>query len=134
MVAKVLFSLYALPALFRASIRICLLRGHDFAVLVDRLRNVPGFARPFAVNPRFHIGLVCRLARWLPPYDMGLCLKRSLLLLDLLGRCGLRPTLHLGVDPSGSKGDLAHAWLTVESAGVGQIETPSNGYPDVFVL
>lgn len=134
MLAKVLFSLYAASALCRASIRVCLLRRHDFAVLVDRLRDVPGFALPLAVNPRFHIGLVCRLARWLPPYDLGLCLKRSLRLLDLLGRCGLSPILHLGVDPSRSRGGLAHAWVTVELAGDGRITTPSNGYPEVFVL
>jgi hypothetical protein len=39
-------------------------------------------------------------------------MKRSLLLLDLWSRCGLRPRLHLGLRGGGYPGRRGHAWLT----------------------
>jgi hypothetical protein len=69
--------------------------------------------------------LAARLSPWVerfgaavPPADFGPCLKRSLLWLDLLARCGIPAQLHCGVR-RGDRGVSAavveaHAWVTVE--------------------
>ena len=61
-----------------------------------------------AADPVALARAVGRLAPVLPPWGMGLCLKRALLLVHLWARCGLEPRLHLGVfaDRRG------HAWVT----------------------
>ena len=54
--------------------------------------------------------LVNRMLPFLPPRRMRPCLKRALLLMDLLSRCGLDPRFHLGVTVEGDRRS-AHAWV-----------------------
>lgn len=85
-----------------------------FDELVRRLRVGAAFSGGTAA-PLLHLRVVSRLFRFLPPRRMGPCMKRSLLLLRLWSRCGLEPTLHLGVARGGERGFRAHAWLTAET-------------------
>lgn len=65
--------------------------------LVRRLREGRPPVHPLA-DPRLYPPVVDRLLRWLPPHRrLGRCVKRSLLLLHLWSRCGLRPVFHYGV-------------------------------------
>ena len=52
-----------------------------------------------------------RLLPWLPPWRMGRCIKRSLILLYLWSRCGIPVRLHIGIHPS--QPYRGHVWLSV---------------------
>ncbi len=80
-------------------------------------------------DPHLIVAIVDRALRFLPPHRMGRCLKRSLLLLDLLSRCGLEPEFHLGL---GFDGDirLCHAWITVE--GHPDLSADGRGYREIL--
>ena len=81
-------------------------------------------------DPAGCLRLVNRLLRILPPHDLGPCIKRSLLLLDLWSRCGLAPRLHLGVRRSVDRREC-HAWVTV--AGRPDLSAGEPGYTEAFV-
>jgi Transglutaminase-like superfamily len=104
-----------------------------FDQTVDRLRRGRRFSSRLA-DPAVHVRVVNRMLPFLPPRRMGVCLKRSLLLLHLWSRCGLAPQLHLGFrEPSGS-GIQSHAWLTARhSGGVVAAGDPS-GFNEAFVF
>jgi hypothetical protein len=87
--------------------------------LPPRLRDPDGYYR-----------LVIRLMRWLPPYDLGPCIKRSLLLLDLWSRCGLEPRFHLGMRNKDEQRH-GHAWITVD--GRPDLSTGEMDYTEAFV-
>ena len=70
----------------------------------------------------------------LPPWRMGRCLKRSLLLLALWSRCGLAVKLHLGFRPSSGGPLEGHAWITCEGFEVPEPLCSSNGHAEAFVL
>ncbi len=86
-----------------------------FDRLIEELRKGKPFTGALA-DPGLHLRVVFRLSPLLPPWPMGGCMKRSLLLLHLWSRCGLAPSLHLGLPPLG-EGLLGHAWLTAERDG-----------------
>lgn len=122
------FALVAWPLVVRAALRA---RRHvgrlPLDEAVERLRSVPPLPS-WLRRPRPLAALSDRLLPFLPPYGYGPCYRRSLLLLDLWGRCGLEPTLHLGVQPGqgasltapASEREL-HAWVTA-----GTLSTPSD--------
>src|SRR6185436_476137 len=83
--------------------------------LAARLRSTPRFALPLLAHPEWLLAALDRLLPLLPPRGYGRCLKRSLLLLDLWSRCGLRPRLHLAAPTARAGGEReGHAWVTVE--------------------
>ncbi len=149
-IAKATFFLLALPAVARAATRLAWLeRRLPLEELVARLRATRPFAIAALVRPEWLLASVDRLLFLLPPWRYGRCLKRSLLLLDLWSRCGLRPRLHLGVRRDGEPGrHQGHAWVTVDGAvapppleevpaiaiDVLAPATSSQGYPEAFVL
>jgi hypothetical protein len=93
---------------------------------VERLRTtrqLPQYLR----RPQDLELVVFRLSRWLPPRGLRACLKRSLLLLDVWSRCGLRPELHLGVSGDGQSRS-GHAWVTADSIDSGDM----GRYHDAF--
>lgn len=132
--AKAAFVLLALPAVARAAWRLWTLeRRLDLETLVARLRDVPPFALPALRRPGWLLAVTDRVLPVLPPRRYGRCLKRSLLLLDLWSRCGLRPRLHLGVRRAGEAAHEGHAWVTTEPlAGEAPVATASLGYPEAF--
>ena len=134
---RLLFLLAALPAVARASWRVSRLAGRlELDELVVRLRTVPPFRRSWLRRPWWLLATLDRLLPWLPPRRYGLCLRRSLLLLDLWGRCGLAPRLHLGVRRAGEGAHEGHAWITAGAAAAGG-ELPctsAQGYPEALAL
>jgi len=82
-------------------------RNFPFDQLVRELRGARRLPTP-AADPAALARVVGRLAPVLPPWGMGLCFKRSLLLVHLWARCGLDPRLHLGI----LAGRRGHAWVT----------------------
>ncbi len=115
--SKTLASLRSLPAIARAAVRVSFYqKGRDLAELVADLRSTP---RSDSCDPRVSLAVLERLLPLLPPYGVGRCVKRSLLLLDLWSRAGLRPSFHLGLrEAAGKRG--GHAWITT---GDGAFET-----------
>ena len=149
-IAKAAFFLLALPAVARAAARLAWLeRRLPLEELVAQLRATRPFAIAALARPEWLLATVDRLLVLLPPWRYGRCLKRSLLLLDLWSRCGLRPRLHLGVRRDGEqRRHEGHAWVTVDGAVVSARAegapttaidvlapaTSSQGYPEAFVL
>ena len=97
--------------------------------LVETLRTTrelpPRLRRPEAFQ-----GIVNRRYRWLPPYDLRACLKRSYLLLDLWSRCGLEPQFHIGLRKIDGEPD-GHAWVSADGLDGGEMS--SEGYKEAFV-
>lgn len=85
-------------------------------------------------DPLLHLRVVNRLLPLLPPFGMGRCMKRSLLLLHLWSRCGLVPSLHLGVGHLPSAGRSSHAWLTAGVPGGEVMAGASDGHAEVVAL
>jgi hypothetical protein len=104
-----------------------------FDDLVIGLREGPLFPASLA-DPLVHARVVGRLARLLPPRGMGLCLKRSLLLLGLWSRCGLTPALHVAVSTPGERPWRGHAWLTAEAPQGPLAAGDSGGLVEAFVF
>ncbi len=90
----------------------------SFDHTVARLRRGRAFP-PSLSDPALHLRTVNRLLLYLPPWRMGRCLKRSLLLVHLWSRCGLHPRLHLGM----YAGRGGHAWITAGSVSSGPVGT-----------
>ena len=139
--ARVAFFTLALPALARAALRCAWLeRRLPLDELVERLRDTRPFALPTMVQPLCLLASLDRVLPLLPPWCYGTCLKRSLLLLDLWSRCGLRPRLHLGVRlHREEEAHLGHAWVTVQEWPAVATEglppaTSAQGYPEAFVF
>ena len=132
--ARAGFFVLALPAVVRAASRAAWLeRRLPLDELVARLRATPPFALPLLARPAWLLASLDRLLPLLPPWRYGRCLKRSLLLLDLWSRCGLRPRLHLGAPLAREAGGHeGHAWVTVEPPA--PLATSSEGYPEAFVF
>jgi hypothetical protein len=101
-----------------------------FDHFVEELRAGQPFAGELA-DPILHLRVVSRLLPVLPPWRMGRCMKRSLLLLHLWSRCGLAPCLHLGVALAGG-GLQGHAWLTAEAEGRTLSAGSSDGRAEAF--
>lgn len=84
---------------------------------VARLRR--GRRLPEALaRPELVAQVVRRLAPLLPPFGIGVCLRRSLLLVHLWSRCGLHPRLQLGLAAAGAPRRRGHAWLEVDDPGL----------------
>lgn len=90
--------------------------------------------RGAAADPLAHLRVVNRLLPVLPPFRMGRCLKRSLLLLALWSRCGLQVRLHLGFRPSAGGPWSGHAWISCEGFDAPAPLPGSNGHEEAFVL
>ena len=83
--------------------------------LPARLRRVSTLPPPLRSPARF--AWACRrFAGQLPPSDYGRCLRQSLLLVDLMARCGIETTLHCGVRKTGERLE-GHAWVSVPDGG-----------------
>jgi hypothetical protein len=133
--ARAAFFVLALPAVLRASLRVAALaRRSPLDELAARLRGAPPFAVRSLSRPEWLLASLDRLLPVLPPYGYGRCLKRSLLLLDLWSRCGLRPRLHLAAPVARTAGrHQGHAWVTAEPAGP-PFGTSSEGYAEAFLF
>jgi hypothetical protein len=122
----------AVAAAYRAGWRVRRGARLPFDRLIEELRKGKPFTGALA-DPDLHLRVVSRLAPVLPPWPMGGCMKRSLLLLNLWSRCGLEPSLHLGVAPLG-EGLLGHAWLTAEVDGRTLRAGSSQGQREAFAF
>jgi len=133
--ARAVFFVLALPAVLRASLRVAsLARRLPLDELVARLRAVPPFVVRALARPEWLLASLDRALAVVPPYGYGRCLKRSLLLLDLWSRCGLRPRLHLAAPVERTAGrHEGHAWVTVDPSAP-LVGTSSEGYAEAFVL
>jgi hypothetical protein len=119
-----------LPAVVWASIRTWwLYRRLPLDEACNALAEGRRLPRPLR-DPEGYSRVVNRLLGWLPPYDLGPCIKRSLLLLDLLSRCGLEPRFHLGVRNKGERRE-GHAWVTVD--GRPDLSVGEMDYTEAFV-
>jgi hypothetical protein len=129
------FLLLVLPPIARAAARVCWYeRRLPLEELAARLRAVPAWAAgAAAADPYWLLASVDRLLPLLPPWRYGRCMRRSLLLLDLWARCGLRPRLHLGVRRAEEERYASHAWVTTTlvSGGPGPA-TSADGYLEAF--
>lgn len=99
------------PMVLRAALRLHRLPSDlNLPQLIDSLRHVRPTRVPIT-DPSMVPWSVERFLRLVPPHDLGHCLKRSLLLLDVLARLGMQPKFHLGFvgDPSLRR---LHAWVT----------------------
>jgi hypothetical protein len=140
--ARAGFFALALPAVMRASVRVAWLqRRLPLDALATRLRSTPRFALAVLAHPEWLLASLDRLLPLLPPRGYGRCLKRSLLLLDLWSRCGLRPRLHLAAPAARAGGTReGHAWVTVDRgstaapAALVALGTSSEGYTEAFVF
>ncbi len=138
--ARVVFFALAAPAIARAAVRCAWLeRRLPLDELVERLRTTRPFGLRWLVHPPWLLASLERVLPLLPPRRYGVCLKRSLLLLDLWSRCGLRPRLHLGVQPAGEGRHSGHAWVTVEgwpTVATDELSpaTSAQGYAEAFVF
>ena len=83
-----------------------LARDTDLRALVLRLRRGRRFSST-RLDPVFLAALVERLLAYLPPWGLGRCVKRSLLLLHLWSQCGFEARLHIGL-----RNRSGHAWVT----------------------
>jgi hypothetical protein len=114
-VAPILLAGWAL-AVLRAGLRVAwLARRIPVLELAPRLRE--GRALPRALRDPERLAAVAdRLLGMLPPWSLGRCLKRSLVLLEVWSRCGLEARLHLGMrrEPAGEW--EGHAWLSTDGA------------------
>jgi len=115
--AQVAFAVAATPYLFAAGWRIARRdRRLGFGRLVDELRSNGGRPLPrWLARPDWLAGTLERCLGVIPPRRYGPCLRRSLILLDLWTRCGLRPTLHLGFRLA-TEDRGGHAWISAEGA------------------
>lgn len=104
-----------------------------FDRVVEELRTGAPMRGALA-DPLLHLRVVNRLLAVLPPFGMGRCMKRSLLLLHLWSRCGLAPCLHLGVGHLSSAGRSSHAWLTAGVPGGEMMAGAPDGHAEVVVL
>ena len=115
---------------FRASLRTWwLYRRLPLDEACNALAQGRRLPRPLR-DPDGYSRVVNRLIRWLPPYNLGPCIKRSLLLLDLWSRCGLEPRFHLGVRTKDEQRD-GHAWVTVD--GRPDLSAGEEDYAEAFV-
>jgi len=128
------FLIAATPAVVRAALRAAwLVRRHPLPEALERLRDVAPFRAPGLCRPERLLRAADRLARWLPPYDHGLCLRRSFVLVDLWTRCGHRPTVHFGLRPrdEGGADVRGHVWVTLDPNLPDS--TPRGGCREIFV-
>lgn len=94
-----------------SSIRVAwLFPRHSLPVLVETLRG----ARPhrLSADPVLLAAVAEKLLPYLPPWNVGPCVRRSLVLLDLWSRCGLEPSLHLGLRDGATGVREGHVWVT----------------------
>jgi hypothetical protein len=116
-----------------SSVRLALLRLcvplSELPLRLRRVRHLPGPLR----NPARLASGVDRLGRFLPPWGMGWCLKRSLLLLDLWSRCGLEPELRIGLRRSPGSPLDGHAWLSAASSASAVLATGAPALEEGFV-
>ena len=106
-----------------------------FDDLVERLRTGGGW-RCHRADPIVLARVVGRLASLLPPWRTGICMKRSLLLLQLWSAQGLEPCLHLGVrkvDPDAGSIE-GHAWLSIDVPELAEHCGSSGGCTETLVL
>lgn len=127
-VANAGFLLVVWPWILWACLRLIGTRRLQLNQAAEKMAAVRMFPFAFLKQPERLRACVFVVRRWLPPYQMGPCLKSSLLLLDLCGRAGIEVTFHLGV--LSENGQRAfHAWL--ESEDMTPERVPS-GYQELW--
>lgn len=107
------FALRALPALLGAAVELRrfsrLARVHELPQLLrEDARLLPAGLQ----DPARLAALVDAVSPFLPPRELGPCLRKSLLILHLWARCGLSPRLHLGAQSSRGPCPDFHAWVS----------------------
>lgn len=118
--AKALFVVLATPAVLRAARRAATtLTTMPLDQAATALAAAPRWSWRVLDHPRWLAGTVDVWLRFLPPRGYGPCLRRSLTLLDLWGRCGLAPRLHLGMARVGGDRDF-HAWVEADGISTGR--------------
>jgi hypothetical protein len=104
-----------------------------FDQLAANLRQSRVFPAGLA-DPRHYAQVVALLLPLLPPWGMGRCLKRSLLLVRLWSRCGLVVELHVGVRLAASGERIAHAWVTATPGGRDELVNDCTPFPATWSL
>ena len=122
----------AVAAAYGAAWRVQRRARLPFDQLLEELREGTPFTGALA-DPSLHLRVVSRLLPALPPWPMGRCMKRSLVLLHLWSRCGLVPCFHIGVARLG-EGLPGHAWLTAEANGNTLRAGSSEGQAEAFAF
>lgn len=114
MLTRGLFFVLTLPWVVIASL--ILTRRYKrlhFDELVASLQKAPVLLPQALHRPSWLCCCARHTQQVLPPYDLGSCLKHSLLMLRLLAWCGLKSRLHLGIMSDGHVRQL-HAWISIE--------------------
>ena len=123
----------AAPLVLRAALRVRYWNARlPLDELVDRLRDVPPLFPSALRNPEALQSCAEVLLDRLPLPAGGRCWRRSLLLLDLWARCGLRPRLVLGLGSDDPR--RGHAWIRAEGPGGELRSTPQGDFSAGFVF
>ena len=104
-----------------------------FDELVRRLRSEAGWTARLA-TPQAQARAANRILPLVGPRDMGICLKRSLVLVHLWTAHGLSPRLHLGLRLRDGKVPDGHAWLTVDDPDVARFAGAQGDCKETLVL
>lgn len=109
---------------------------HPLDRLLGRLRcGVGRGGEPRRVDrARAQARVTGRIVRVLPPWGMGPCLKRSLILLRLWSREGFGVRIHLGFRPGDGAAPQGHAWLSADDPELTSVSGGPNGHTEVLVL
>jgi len=110
---------------------------HPFDRLVERLRGESSRSggRRRVERAWAQARVAARLVRLVPPWGMGPCLKRSLILLRLWSRAGVGVRIHLGFrPPAGGAAPQGHAWLSVDEPELEPVCGGPDGHTEVLVL
>lgn len=100
--------------------------------LPARLRRTSRLRGPLA-QPLLLARALRRLDRVLPPRSFGPCLRQSLILVDLLGRCGVEARVHCGVRRSaGGPAWEGHAWVSVGGERFPLQSAPPAGFEEIW--
>lgn len=119
---KAVFALAATPAVWRAAWRARrLVRSLPLDRATRELGAVPRWRATWLDRPAWLAATVDRWLPLLPPWGHGRCFRRSLVLLDLWGRCGIAPVLHLGMIRDGDTRQF-HAWVEARGISAGAAE------------
>lgn len=124
----------AVPAVLSASIKVARMEQKlPFDRLVESLRSGRGMLDRLG-SPRSQARVALRLVRVLPPWGMGPCLKRSLILLQLWTARGVEVRLHLGVRRLDQGRPEGHAWLSTEDPELNRLGGAPSGAVEAIEL
>jgi hypothetical protein len=129
MVNRGLFFILMLPFVVVASLVVSRYYKHmHFDELIAELQNAPVLLPRVLHRTSWLCGCANRYQRLLPPFNLGPCLKHSLVTLRLLAWCGIKGRLHLGM-MSSNPHRQHHAWISIDGEKIDR----SAGYTETWV-